>query len=212
MKKILFEIFLIIMLTVFLYHSVKYNMQTPEQTEIAHIEEVKTTSFVKGEVEVTQKTETTELYQGILRSAQLDWAWVIGPGEFEDLYFLDERYIAVKKRNGKYGVVNENGDFIFSEEYDQIAPYSENMSCVCCNGKYFYIDKDGKSTMEAEFQEARSFQEARAAIRNGKEWGFVNPDGIVIIECLYEQVNNFKEGCAAVKQQERWGYIDIGNC
>ena len=36
MKKILFEIFLIIMLTVFLYHSVKYNMQTPEQTEIAH--------------------------------------------------------------------------------------------------------------------------------------------------------------------------------
>lgn len=208
MKKILFEIFLIIMLTVFLYHSVKYNMQTPEQTEIAHIEEVKTTSFVKGEVEVTQETETTELYQGILRSAQLDWTWVISPGEFEDLYFLDERYIAVKKRNGKYGVVNENGDFIFSEEYDQIAPYSENMSCVCCNGKYFYIDKDGKSTMEAEFQEARSFQEARAAIRNGKEWGFVNPDGIVIIECLYEQVNNFKEGCAAVKQQERWGYID----
>lgn len=208
MKKILFEIFLIIMLTVFLYHSVKYNMQTPEQTEIAHIEEVKTTSFVKGEVEVTQETETTELYQGILRSAQLDWAWVISPGEFEDLYFLDERYIAVKKRNGKYGVVNENGDFIFSEEYDQIAPYSESMSCVCCNGKYFYIDKDGKSTMEAEFQEARSFQEARAAIRNGKEWGFVNPDGIVIIECLYEQVNNFKEGCAAVKQQERWGYID----
>lgn len=208
MKKILFEIFLIIMLTVFLYHSVKYNMQTPEQTEIAHIEEVKTTSFVKGEVEVTQETETTELYQGILRSAQLDWAWVISPGEFEDLYFLDERYIAVKKRNGKYGVVNENGDFIFSEEYDQIAPYSENMSCVCCNGKYFYIDKDGKSTMEAEFQEARSFQEARAAIRNGKEWGFINPEGIVIIECLYEQVNNFKEGCAAVKQQERWGYID----
>lgn len=208
MKKFLFEISLIIMLTVFLYHSVKYNMQTPEQTEIAHIEEVKTTSFVKGEVEVTQETETTELYQGILRSAQLDWAWVISPGEFEDLYFLDERYIAVKKRNGKYGVVNENGDFIFSEEYDQIAPYSENMSCVCCNGKYFYIDKDGKSTMEAEFQEARSFQEARAAIRNGKEWGFINPDGIVIIECLYEQVNNFKEGCAAVKQQERWGYID----
>ena len=59
MKKILFEIFLIIMLTVFLYHSVKYNMQTPEQTEIAHIEEVKTTSFVKGEVDLTQETETT---------------------------------------------------------------------------------------------------------------------------------------------------------
>ena len=78
MKKILFEIFLIIMLTVFLYHSVKYNMQTPEQTEIAHIEEVKTTSFVKGEVEVTQETETKtvlELYLEMVKRAEQLYAY-----------------------------------------------------------------------------------------------------------------------------------------
>ena len=202
MKKRLYEMLSIIMLTVFLYHFAKYNMQISKPTEIAHIKEVKTTPLEKEEAVVTQEAETTELYQDILRSAQLDWSWVIRPGEYEDMHFLDGRYIAVKKRNGKYGVINENGDFIFSEEYDWIAPYSEDMSCVYCNGKYFYIDINGKKAIEGEFQEARSFQEARAAIRNGKKWGFINSDGVAIIECLYEQVNDFKEGCAAVKNRE----------
>lgn len=72
MKKRLYEIFSIIVLTFFLYHSAKYNMQTPGQTEIARIKEVNTTSFEKEEVEAPRETETTESYQDILRSAQLE--------------------------------------------------------------------------------------------------------------------------------------------
>lgn len=47
-------------------------MQTPRQTEIARIKEVNTTSFEKEEVEAPRETETTESYQDILRSAQLE--------------------------------------------------------------------------------------------------------------------------------------------
>lgn len=155
-----------------------------------------------------QESKTTELYQEVLQSAQLDWNWVIEPGEYDDIQFLGGEYIAVKKKNGKYGIINSDGEFICSEEYDFISAYSESMASVEKDQEHFYIDKKGKKVIEGGFQTARSFHEKRAAVQMCDSWGFINPNGELIIACQFEQVNDFQEGCAAVKNQSGWGYVD----
>lgn len=156
----------------------------------------------------TEESEVQRYYREALESAQLDWEWVIQPGYSDDFIFLGGTYIAVRQNSGKYGVIDENGVLVFSEEYDSISPYSENMAQACNDGKYFYIDKMGEKVIEGAFQDAKSFFEKRAAVRMEGSWGYINPDGKVVIECRYERANAFKEGYAAVKNENGWGFID----
>lgn len=158
--------------------------------------------------EIVPEEGTTRLYQEVVESAKLDWHWVIGPGEVEDFHFLGSTYIAVKKENGKYGIMDAQGQWICAEEFDVITPYREHLACASNGGIYYYLDEKGQCVTEGVFQEARSFQEARAAVQRNGSWGFINPDGEMSIACQYEQVRDFREGRAAVKKQGRWGYID----
>lgn len=158
--------------------------------------------------EIVPEEKTTRLYQEVVESAKLDWHWVIGPGEVEDFHFLGSTYIAVKKENGKYGIMDAQGQWICAEEFDVITPYREHLACASNGGIYYYLDEKGQCVTEGVFQEARSFQEARAAVQRNGSWGFIGPDGEMSIACQYEQVRDFREGRAAVKKQGRWGYID----
>lgn len=172
--------------------------ETVEMTEVAGQEEP----------EETEESEVQRYYREAIENAQLDWEWVFRPGYADDFIFLGGTYIAVRQNNGKYGVIDENGVSVFSEEYDSISPYSENMAKACNDGKYFYIDKMGEKVIEGAFQDAKSFFEKRAAVQMEGSWGYINPNGKVVIECRYEQANAFKEGYAGVKNENGWGFID----
>ncbi|MCM1251964.1 MAG: WG repeat-containing protein [Clostridium sp.] len=158
--------------------------------------------------EETEASEMFQLYQELVESAQFDWEWVIEPGEYEDFTFLGGMRIAVKRENGKYSVMDENGDLVFAEEYDFILPYNENMACAKNGGTFFYLDKDGNKVIQGTFQSARSFYEQKAAVQMSGRWGFIDADGKVVIGCQYEEVHDFQESCAAVKNENGWGFID----
>ena len=145
------------------------------------------TDTVEEEEQIPIGEESIEkIYQELIESAQYDWEWVIEAGEYEDFTFLGGTYIAVKKDNGKYSVIEENGDSVFLEEYDYISPYSENMAHAKNDGNIFYLDKDGNRVIQGDFQSARNFYGQRAAVQMDGKWGFINPDGEVVIECQYE--------------------------
>lgn len=191
--------------------------QVSEMMEESHREEAIETSTGQEKqegqerqevLEETKESEVQRYYREAVENAQLDWEWVIQPGEYEDFVFLGGTYIAVREENGKYRVVDEHGDSVFQEMYDSIAPYSENLALVCNEGMFFYIDTMGKKVIEGEFQDAKNFCEKKAAVQREERWGFVNLDGRVVIECQYEQVHDFREGYAAVKEENGWGVID----
>ncbi len=183
--------------------------QSYAENNISMEEPEKETDTVEEEEQIPIGEESIEkIYQELVESAQYDWEWVIEPGEYEDFTFLGGSYIAVKKENGKYSVIDENGDFAFLEEYDYISPYSENMAHAENDGNIFYLDKDGNRVIQGAFQSARNFYGQRAAVQMDGKWGFINPDGEVVIESQYEEVNAFQEGYAAVKNEKGWGFID----
>ncbi len=112
MKKILFEIFLIIMLTVFLYHSVKYNMQTPEQTEIAHIKEVKTTSFLPSIID----DKGQYVFDGT------DSAFFIDDFVYDPKYKAIPAYVFADAamRERKYGLIRADGNCLLAPVFDHV--------------------------------------------------------------------------------------------
>ncbi|WP_052380682.1 WG repeat-containing protein [Paenibacillus camerounensis] len=76
---------------------------------------------------------------------ELKWKWVVEAGAYADLFFVDEDWIAVKGSNGKYKVIDTNGETVLPVEYDSIGRFYDGVAVVSMDGKTSYIDKKGKS-------------------------------------------------------------------
>ncbi len=144
--------------------------------------------------------------------------------QFEEAYNFNEG-VAVVKKDGKYGIIDNTGKLITPYEFDIVGNepelekdsylyYDENefrdgLLSVKKNDEWAVIDKSGKIIVPyGKYDYIGSFNEGLAATKKGDKWGYINKEGEVIIDFEFDNANNFSEELAAVKKQDEWGYID----
>lgn len=54
------------------------------------------------------------------QNTKLKWEWVIRPEKYTECILIGEELATVKKENGKYGIIGRNGEYAFSDEYDEV--------------------------------------------------------------------------------------------
>lgn len=143
------------------------------------------------------------------KDEELEWNWVVKPGEYEECLFLGDGLIAVKKKSGCFGIVDQSGNFVFPNEYDEIGKYCEGLARVREQGNVFFINRNGNRITDRSYQDAHDFQEGKAAVMCDNDlWGFINGKGEIVIDCKFCAVNDFSGGLAAVQIKNKWGFID----
>lgn len=140
--------------------------------------------------------------------SELQWNWVIKPGEYEDVYFIAENKVVLKNTEGKYAIADLDEEIRTEFEFDSIGKYCDEVVVVRSNGIYSFLDSRGEAVIEAYFQCAYDFSEGFGAVKNEELWGFADTTGTIIIPCSYMAVHSFSEGMAAVKSDGKWGFID----
>lgn len=140
--------------------------------------------------------------------SELQWNWVIKPGEYEDVYFIAENKVVLKNTEGKYAIADLDEEIRTEFEFDSIGKYCDEVVVVRSNGIYSILDSRGEAVIEAYFQCAYDFSEGFGAVKNEELWGFADTTGTIIIPCSYMAVRSFSEGMAAVKSDGKWGFID----
>lgn len=138
----------------------------------------------------------------------LKWKWVVEPGVYEDVFFVDEDLIAVEDDEGKCKIINTTGEDVFHNEFDSISEFSNDVALIRINGKVTYINHDGKTISEKTYQDGYSFSESLGAVEQNDKWGFIRLDGTIAVEYKYEEVKPFHEHYAAIKLNDKWGFID----
>ncbi|MBD3920896.1 WG repeat-containing protein [Paenibacillus sp. PR3] len=146
--------------------------------------------------------------QSPINNEELKWKWVVEAGKYDELSFVDANWIAVKGGNGKYKVINTQGESVLPNEYDQIDGFYDGVAMVGLDGKSSYIDKKGRSITDKWYQSADPFSEARGAVQQNNKWGYINQSGELIIQPRFEEVKSFIGNRAAVKLAGSWGFID----
>lgn len=106
------------------------------------------------------------------------------------------------KKNGKYGLIDQNGNVKIKAKYKDIKGYSNGLACVkATNGKYGFTTEKGFFPIEAIYNDATNFStEGIAAVSNRGEWGYIDRLGKLLIDYKYADATPFKNGHSIVRR------------
>lgn len=139
---------------------------------------------------------------------ELRWSWIVEPGKYDDLFFIDDELIAVKDNKGKYTVISTSGEVASPHEYDGISKIVEGVALVNFDGMFSYVDDSGSLITNNTYQDGCSFSESLGAVKQNNVWGFVDLLGDLKIECQFDDVRSFVENRAAIKFGSKWGFAN----
>lgn len=109
----------------------------------------------------------------------------------------------------KYNFIDEEGNIIYKQWFDDACIFSEGRAGIELNGKWNFIDKDGNILFKQWFDYVGVFSEGRARVRlKDKGWNFIDEEGNIISKQWFDYVDDFNEGYAAVKLNGKWNFID----
>ncbi len=106
------------------------------------------------------------------------------------------------KKNGKYGLMDINGNIKIKPKYSDIKGESNGLICVkATNGKYGYMTTKGYFPIEAKYTDASNFgTDDIAAVKNRGEWGFIDRRGKLLVDYQYAEATPFKNGYSIVRR------------
>lgn len=83
---------------------------------------------------------------------------------FADARGIESGYVAVAGQNGKWGFINEKGEYIIEPAYDEAKSFSSGLAAVKIGDKWGYVNKYGQLQIENEYSEAFSFIKDKALV------------------------------------------------
>lgn len=196
-------------------------------------------AFVNGDGDEVQLTPAVfadgrqgyEAAEGIfLAPATLDgekWGYVILDTSAPDtenvnwntdrIYGNAEAYnegFAAASQDGKYGVINLNGEFIIQPEYDSIKYCCFGVMPALQNGEWYYINVSGEKVF-GPFEDAESYAYGYAAAKKDGKWGFIDKSGLDATAFVYDEAYSVEDDeetgalTAWVRTGDKWEQVEI---
>lgn len=118
------------------------------------------------------------------------------------------RMAVIKGRNGKYGLINEEGDIVIEPEYQYLSLEGEDMVLFREGKNYGYMDRMENIIIPAAFKEITPFYKDRAIFKvNGKE-GVVDITGKVIVLPEYMEVIGIRDNLYILRTEKGVGVFN----
>lgn len=120
------------------------------------------------------------------------------------------------KLNGKWGILNKNGQVLIPFLYDGIhIEYLHNNSMrACLNNKWGTIDSLGKTIIPFKYENMEHFSMGLAPVQLNKKWGYINEKDKIIIPIKYDYANTwgrFRDELFVVGIKNKRGVINKAN-
>lgn len=115
---------------------------------------------------------------------------------------------------GKYGYINENGDFVIAAQYDAAYDFYCERAMVQAGGKYYFIDTNGNIINSTGFDSAEKFSNNYARVQKDGVWGLIDKSGNFVIQPTYYALGDVAtNGLLAFQLQSggKWGIINTNN-
>ena len=116
--------------------------------------------------------------------------------------------VAKVKKNGKYGLISEDGKGLTTYKYDWADSHHEGATRVGVNEKYGLVNNQGKEIIPLKYDWIGKPSEGLTKVRLNNKTGFVDLNNKLVIDFKFEDADEFKDGLASVRVGEQWGIIN----
>ncbi len=113
------------------------------------------------------------------------------PGRFKNGYAT----VAV---DGKYGVINVNGEFVISPQYEDLLELQDDKIVFKSGGKYGYMSRNGYVIIKPEYDKLTTFKNGLAVTASDSKCGVINDRGRVILANEYQKTEILDSGIIKV--------------
>lgn len=101
--------------------------------------------------------------------------------------------------NGKYSLVNKNGQRLNSRNYDLIDKFVEDRAAVKLHNKFGFINAEGKEITPLKYEKVYPFSQALAKVSIDSYYGMINKEGREVTPLVYRWITDFSDGIASAK-------------
>ncbi len=137
------------------------------------------------------------------------------PLSFEDQHNFHDGF-AIVEIDGRWGVIDMNGDMIIDPQFEKIDRNSNGIFRVTRGGRTFWINARGREVPEP-YKDLNARRHlmlkcaggATLATRNG-QWGIAAQDGQMLVEAKYEAIDCFRHGLVWVPDHEKRQWCPLG--
>lgn len=133
--------------------------------------------------------------------------WIYPRFEVADMFEGD---LARVRENGKWGVIDRNGEYVLASAYDEVLPIKSRQSVVFLeNGLWGLMDLDGNLMFEPRFPSPVSFYKSDLAPARDPSgsgfYGYVDKSGDFVIEPKFGYAGHFYGDYAKAGMDETLG-------
>lgn len=115
---------------------------------------------------------------------------VILPAEYESIEKYKE--LLIVKRNGKYGLCNEEGEILVDSQYDEIKPLSNGVNVIVNKeGMWYIFNLIDKHLDNIPYTTVRPLLNDYLVIQIGQTYGLSNSSGEICIPVAFNEINKF---------------------
>ena len=130
--------------------------------------------------------------------------------QYEDASAFSEGLAAVQHQ-GKWGYINQSGEYVIDLLFLRVAGFSEGMAAVWDGNRWGYVDQAGNIVVDLQYSGVRTYREGLTWVcQDGKDgkWGMMDKFGKMILQPMYDNAFSFSEGLARVELDGEWGFVD----
>ena len=109
---------------------------------------------------------------------------------------------AVVVSDGKYGIVNSDGEYVVLPKYDQISEITEGGVIFKENGLYGYMDINGSIIITARYEGLSNFKNGLAVFSDDHKYGVIDRAATVVVNPEYENITILDNGLVKISVSE----------
>lgn len=112
------------------------------------------------------------------------------------------------EENGRWGIINEKGEWIVRPQYLDIASLLEPIPVRDTTDRWGYIDSEGVEVVRPQFDSVGAFKAGLAPVKVGTKWGFIDTEAKIQIAPQFDEVGVFSADGLAPVRMGKWGFIN----
>lgn len=114
----------------------------------------------------------------------------------------------IVEKDGKFGLLNFDGDNVLPCEYDSITELKESSRIIRKEGKYGIVNYDASFIAECIHDSCLVPSPQYAPVKLNNKWGIINRKGEKIIQYKYEDVSQYDDSIFVAQYNGKYGIVD----